>query len=207
MSPEYRWELIARIVRARAVAIVRSASAREAENVAAALLDAGIDALEISLTTPGALGAIERLRERSPTALIGAGTVLDAPSARAALLAGARFLVAPSLSRDVLATGHRYGAPVIPGAQSPTEIEAALSAGADLVKLFPAGHLGPDYLAALLAALPQAPVMATGGVSAQNAGAWLQAGAVALGVGGSLTRDAAVAGHAAAELLDALRAA
>jgi 2-dehydro-3-deoxyphosphogluconate aldolase/(4S)-4-hydroxy-2-oxoglutarate aldolase len=204
MSSPYRWEITKRIVDRRVMAIVRSDGAAQAEAVSDALLVAGLDVLEISLTTPGALGVIERLSERHPAALIGAGTVLDAPSARSAVLAGARFLVAPSFSEEVLRTGHRYGAVVAPGCQTPTEIEAAVSAGADLVKLFPAGQLGPAYVRAVRAALPQAPIMATGGVGAGNAREWLDAGAVALGVGGSLTADVGSAGTRAAEILAAV---
>jgi 2-dehydro-3-deoxyphosphogluconate aldolase/(4S)-4-hydroxy-2-oxoglutarate aldolase len=201
----YRWEVASRIARGRVIAIVRSASAEEAETISRTLVGAGIDALEISLTTPGALGAIERLAGDLPDALIGAGTVLDGPSARAAILAGARFLVAPSLPVEVIEMGHRYGAVVAPGCQTPTEIERALSAGADFVKLFPAGQLGPGYLRAVLAALPQAPVIPTGGIDAANAPEWLGAGAVCLGVGGSLTREAGSAAARAAELLEAVR--
>jgi 2-dehydro-3-deoxyphosphogluconate aldolase/(4S)-4-hydroxy-2-oxoglutarate aldolase len=186
------------------MAIVRSNSSDEAEEISDALLAAGLDVLEISLTTPGGLGAIKALSERHPNALIGAGTVLDAATARSAVLAGARFLVAPSFSEEVLRIGHRYGAAVAPGCQTPTEIEVALSAGADLIKLFPAGQLGPKYLAAVRAALPQAPIMATGGVGAHNAEEWFEAGAVALGVGGSLTADPGLAAPRAAELLAAL---
>jgi 2-dehydro-3-deoxyphosphogluconate aldolase / (4S)-4-hydroxy-2-oxoglutarate aldolase len=200
----YRWQIAARIAETGIVAIVRSASARDAEEISRTLAGAGIDALEVSLTTPGALGAIERLANDLPEALIGAGTVLDGPTARAAILAGARFLVAPSLQAEVIEMGHRYGVAVAPGCQTPTEIERALSAGADLVKLFPADQLGPDYLRAVLAALPQAPVIPTGGIDASNAAEWLDAGAVGLGVGGALTRDAAAAPARAAELLDAV---
>jgi 2-dehydro-3-deoxyphosphogluconate aldolase / (4S)-4-hydroxy-2-oxoglutarate aldolase len=200
----YRWQIAERIAETGIVAIVRSASARDAEEISRTLVGAGIDALEVSLTTPGALGAIETLANDLPEALIGAGTVLDGPSARAAILAGARFLVAPSLQAEVIEMGHRYGVVVAPGCQTPTEIERALSAGADLVKLFPADQLGPDYLRAVLAALPQAPVIPTGGIDASNAAEWLDAGAVGLGVGGALTRDAAAAPARAAELLDAV---
>jgi len=200
----YRWQIAGRIAETGIVAIVRSASAREAEEISRTLVGAGIDALEVSLTTPGALGAIEALANDLPEALIGAGTVLDGPTARAAILAGARFLVAPSLRADVIEMGHRYGVVVAPGCQTPTEIERALSAGADLVKLFPAGQLGPDYLRAVLAALPQAPVIPTGGIDASNAAEWLDAGAIGLGVGGALTREAAAAPARAAELRDAV---
>jgi 2-dehydro-3-deoxyphosphogluconate aldolase / (4S)-4-hydroxy-2-oxoglutarate aldolase len=200
----YRWEITSEIVRRRVMAIVRSDAADEAEAVATALFDAGIDVLEVSLTTPGALGVIERLRSGHPDALIGAGTVLDGPSAAACIAAGARFLVAPSTSAEVLHIGHRHGVAVAPGCQTPTEIERALSLGADLIKLFPAGALGPGYLRSVLAALPQAPIMATGGVGAHNAREWLEAGAVALGVGGALTSDVAAARGRADDLLVAV---
>ncbi|HST39746.1 MAG TPA: bifunctional 4-hydroxy-2-oxoglutarate aldolase/2-dehydro-3-deoxy-phosphogluconate aldolase [Conexibacter sp.] len=200
----WRWEASARIAQRKVVAIVRAQEAAVAESVGDAVIEAGLDVLEVPLTTPDALGAIERLTRRHPQALIGAGTVLDATSARLAILAGARFLVSPSLHADVLATGHRYGAAVLPGVQTPTEVVQALEAGADLIKLFPADEHTPGYVKAIRAALPQAPIVPTGGVDATNARAWLDAGAVALGVGGTLTRDPAQAGARAAELLAAV---
>jgi 2-dehydro-3-deoxyphosphogluconate aldolase/(4S)-4-hydroxy-2-oxoglutarate aldolase len=200
----WRWEASARIAERKLVAIVRAQAADVAETVGDAVIEAGLDVLELPLTTPDALGAIERISRRHPHALIGAGTVLDATSARLAILAGARFLVSPSLDAGVIATGHRYGAAVLPGVQTPTEVVQALEAGADLIKLFPADEHQPGYLKAIRAALPQAPVVPTGGVGADNARAWLDAGAVALGVGGALTREPAQAGARAAELLAAV---
>lgn len=200
----YRWEASERIARRRLIAIVRHAETAVAEQVGDAVIEAGLDVLEVPLTTPDALGAIERLARRHPGALIGAGTVLDATSARLAILAGARFLVSPSLDGDVLRTGHRYGAAVLPGVQTPTEIVRALEEGADLIKLFPADEHTPGYLKAVRAALPQAPLVPTGGIGADDARAWLDAGAVALGVGGSLTRAPADAGATAAALLAAV---
>ncbi|MDW5596610.1 bifunctional 4-hydroxy-2-oxoglutarate aldolase/2-dehydro-3-deoxy-phosphogluconate aldolase [Conexibacter stalactiti] len=200
----WRWDASARIAQRKVVAIVRAQEAAVAETVGDVVIEAGLDVLEVPLTTPDALGAIERLSRRHPGALIGAGTVLDAASARLAILAGARFLVSPSLHADVLATGHRYGAAVLPGVQTPTEVVQALEAGADLIKLFPADEHTPGYVKAIRAALPQAPIVPTGGVDASNARAWLDAGAVALGVGGTLTRDPAQAGARAAELLAAV---
>lgn len=200
----FRWEVSARIAERRAIAIVRTAQAADAEPIADAVIEAGLDVLEIPLTAPGALAAIERLAARHPRALIGAGTVLDATSARLAVLAGARFLVSPALDRETIATGHRYGAAVLPGAQTPTEVEAALSAGADLIKLFPADEHRPAYVRAICAALPQAPLVPTGGIDAANAAGWLAAGAAAVGVGGAFTRDPAQAGERATELLAAL---
>ena len=189
MSDDYCYSRTSRIVRGRLISIVRRPTSEEAEMVCEKLLDQGLDVLEIALTTPGALRAVEHLAARHPDALIGAGTVLDAPSARAAILVGARFLVSPSLSHEVLAMGHRYGAPTICGALTATEIESALSAGADLIKLFPAAQVGAEYLKAVRAALPQVPIVPTGGVNAENARSWLDAGAVALGVGHALTSD------------------
>jgi 2-dehydro-3-deoxyphosphogluconate aldolase / (4S)-4-hydroxy-2-oxoglutarate aldolase len=205
MSEDYCFSRTERIVRGRLIAIVRSATAAEAEALGETLLEQGLDVLEIALTTPGALRAIEHLAARHPNALIGAGTVLDAASARLALLAGARFLVSPSLVPDVITTGHRYGAPTACGAQSPTEIVSALSVGADLVKLFPAAQVGPDYLRAVRAALPQAPIVPTGGIDAKNARAWLDAGAVALGVGHGLTSDPAQLARLRAALAETAR--
>ncbi len=137
--------------------------------------------------------------------LVGAGTVLDAPTGRAAILAGARFLVSPAVIPEVIVTGHRYGVPVLPGAQTPIEIQRALEAGSDMVKVFPASQLGPGFISAVRAALPQAPLVPTGGITAGHAASWLTAGAVAVGVGGSLTSGGpAQASERAAELLAAL---
>lgn len=189
MTVEPRYNRAARIAGRGLVAIVRATDSTSAAQSGADLLERDVGVLEVALTTPGALSVIERLSDLYENSLVGAGTVLDAASARAALLAGASFLVSPSLSAEVVAVGHTYGAPVLVGAQTPTEIVAALAAGADLIKLFPAGALGPGYLEAISAALPQAPVVPTGGVDATNAAGWLAAGAVALGVGKALTDD------------------
>jgi 2-dehydro-3-deoxyphosphogluconate aldolase / (4S)-4-hydroxy-2-oxoglutarate aldolase len=145
-------------------------------------------AVEVSLTTPGALAVIEDLTNDAPTStLIGAGTVLDAESARMAIDAGARFLVSPSFDRRMVATAHRYGVASIPGAATPTEIVDALNAGADLLKIFPASNLSPAWIRAVLAALPQAPLVPTGGIGLDDAHDWLDAGAVAVGIGSALT--------------------
>lgn len=191
MSREYRFDRTRRIVEDGVIAIVRAAGAEEAERLGETLLEGGVGVLEVSLTTPGATTAIERLASRHPRALIGAGTVLDAPSAAAATLAGAAFLVSPSLAPEVIRSGHRYGAPVLAGVLTPSEIEAALASGADLLKLFPAGALTPGYLREVRAPFPQAPIVPTGGIDSTNAAAWLEAGAVALGVGGALADDPA----------------
>ncbi|MFF0311238.1 bifunctional 4-hydroxy-2-oxoglutarate aldolase/2-dehydro-3-deoxy-phosphogluconate aldolase [Streptosporangium sp. NPDC004379] len=184
----YRWEITRRAVAQRVFGIVRSAGAAEATDVARGMLDAGLRTLEVALTTPDALRAIrETVAQAPPDALVGAGTVLDEAAARAAVEAGARFLVSPSLHPEVIRTGHRYGVPVIPGAASPTEIVRALELGADAVKLFPASAFGPGWLRDVRAALPQAPLVPTGGVTADTAPEWIAAGAVACGMGSALT--------------------
>lgn len=187
MSIGRRWEVMGRIAERRVIGIIRTDGPESATRAALNAVDAGFDVVEISLTTPGALEAITEVAAARPEAVIGAGTVLDEASARLAVLAGASFLVSPSLHAAVLSTGHRYGLAVIPGVATATEIVTALETGADAVKLFPARMSSPAVLRDLLQALPQAPVVPTGGVDGTNAAAWLAAGAVAVGVGSALT--------------------
>ncbi|HLA24094.1 MAG TPA: bifunctional 4-hydroxy-2-oxoglutarate aldolase/2-dehydro-3-deoxy-phosphogluconate aldolase [bacterium] len=183
------------------IAIVRLAAAAPLADVAEALAAGGIDALEFTITTPGALHGIEESRARlEGRALVGAGTVLDESTARAAIDAGATFIVTPTLTLDVIAVCRREGIPVFPGAMTPTEILAAWQAGADIVKVFPASALGPDYIRQVRAPLPQVKLMPTGGISAANAQEYFAAGAVAVGVGGRLV-DAAVVAEGRFDLL------
>ncbi len=186
----HRWEITQRLVAGRVIGIVRADDTDRAAVVATTLVEAGLPAVEVALTTPGAVRVLERLAgEVGPDGpLLGAGTVLDAVSAGRALDAGARFLVSPALDRAVIETCHRHGAACVPGVATATEIVRGLSWGADLLKLFPASALTPGWLTAVRAALPQAPLVPTGGVDAGNARAWLDAGAVAVAVGGALTR-------------------
>ncbi|CAL9346870.1 KHG_KDPG aldolase [Streptomyces sp. enrichment culture] len=201
----YRWEIVRAVTAQRVFGIVRSGGAKEAVAAAEAVLDAGLHAVEVALTTPGALTAIARVCETRTGALVGAGTVLDAAAARAAVEAGARFLVSPSLHPEVIRTGHRYGVPVFPGVATPTEMVRALEEGADALKLFPASALRPSWLADVRSALPQAPVIPTGGVTIEDAPEWIAAGAVACGMGAALTsRGAAAAGERVAALLERL---
>lgn len=176
------------MARSRVIGIVRKGSSSAAVEAAAALLDAGLTVVEITLTTPQGLDAVSDLAAAArPGQLIGAGTVLDAETARLAVAAGARFVVSPNVSSGVVSTAHRYGIPAVPGASTPTEIVQALELGGDMIKLFPAAQLGVGHLRAVRTALPQAPLVPTGGVDSSNAADWLAAGAVALGVGGALT--------------------
>lgn len=188
-----RHHVTGRILDSGIVAVIRADSFELAERMAHACLDGGIMVMEVALTTPGGLRLIETLsRTLVPQgALIGAGTVLDAPTARMAIDAGASYLVTPALDEDVVRLCNRYQVPSLTGAMTVREIVAAMEAGADVVKLFPGESLGPTYLRAVMAPLPQAPLMPTGGVSVDNVGDWISAGAVALGVGGSLTAPAA----------------
>ncbi|MFG7940751.1 bifunctional 4-hydroxy-2-oxoglutarate aldolase/2-dehydro-3-deoxy-phosphogluconate aldolase [Streptomyces cacaoi] len=184
----YRWEITRAALEQRVFAIVRADTYEKATALADTLLGAGITGLEISLTTPYALEAISTLRrETGDDSVIGAGTVLDAPSARLAVDAGARFLVSPSLDEEVIRTGHRYGVPVFPGIATPTEMVRALEMGADALKLFPASGHSPGWLRDVRAALPQAPVLPTGGITVDDAPEWIAAGAAAVGMGSALT--------------------
>lgn len=182
----HRWAACAAIAEARCIAIVRANSADEAISVGTALAEAGMAVIEVAFTTPNAATAVARLCSAYPAVTVGAGTVLDAAAACTAVEAGARFLVSPVVAGEVLRAGHRYGAAVIPGACTPTEIQTAMELGADAVKLFPASAFGPGYLRAIATALPRVPFVPTGGITAENARSWLDAGAMAVGMGGGL---------------------
>ena len=178
----------AAIADARCIGIVRADSPAEATSIGKALVAGGLTIVEVAYTTPNASAAITALRSECPDAVVGAGTVLDLAAAFAAVSAGAQFLVSPVVAEDVLRAGQRYGVAVIPGACTPTEIKAAMELGADAVKLFPAGALGIGFMRSVATAMPQVPFVPTGGVNADDALRWLEAGAMAVGVGGDLTR-------------------
>lgn len=183
-----------RILDSGIVAVVRAESGESLVKVVRALADGGVTAAEITFTVPGALDVIQQVRrELGDAVLLGAGTVLDPETARAALLAGAEYIVAPSLNVDVIRLCRRYDKVVMPGAFTPTEVVAAWEAGADVVKVFPADVGGPPYLKALKGPLPQIRLMPTGGVDLNTAESFLKAGACCLGVGGSLVEPKAVA--------------
>lgn len=184
--------VIQKIVDSGLVAVVRAENGDQAARVAEACAEGGVAAIEITFTVPGAAGVIESLARRYTVDQlpIGAGTVLDPETARIAILAGASFLVGPALDTGVARIAGRYQVPYLPGAGTVAEVIAGLEAGAAIVKVFPGETLGPAFLKAVLGPLPQAPLMPTGGVNLENAGEWIKAGAVALGVGGSLTEGA-----------------
>jgi 2-dehydro-3-deoxyphosphogluconate aldolase/(4S)-4-hydroxy-2-oxoglutarate aldolase len=188
-------EALAKILEEGVVPVIRVSSAVEALEVARAIHEGGISVIEVTMTVPGAMEVIKEVsRKFGEEVLLGAGTVLDPETARAALLNGARFLVTPTLNPEVIKMSNRYGAVIIPGALTPTEILTAWEAGADLVKVFPIAQVGgPSYIRAIRGPLPQIPLVPTGGVNLQNAGEFIQAGAAAIAAGGELVDRKAVA--------------
>ncbi len=175
------------------VAIIRATSGDQLVNVARALYEGGIDVIEVTFTVPNVLEILAAVRkDLGSKILLGAGTVLDPETARAALLAGAEFLVSPSLNLDVIKVCKRYSKLVMPGAFTPTEIVTAWEAGADIVKVFPADCVGPNYLKALRGPLPHVRLLPTGGVDLKTLPEFFKAGACAVGLGSQLVEKAAV---------------
>ncbi len=190
-----REKIISAIVETGVIPVIRATSAEQAMRAAEAVCRGGIPIVEITMTVPGAIHVMEKVADRvGDKVLVGAGTVLDGETARAALLAGAEFLVSPALRQSVIEMGHRYSKPVMPGALTPTEVLAAWEAGSSFVKVFPAGNLGgPKYLRALKAPYPHIEMIPTGGVNLETAVDFMLAGAAALGVGGDLVDSKAMA--------------
>ena len=188
------------------IAIVRFDRSEELIQVARAVRAGGVRAIEFTMTTPNALSIIEQsVREFGQDVLLGAGTVLDAETARAAILAGAEFVVAPTLNPAVIEMCRRYSKVVIPGAFTATEILTAWECGADFVKVFPAEFGGAAYLKAVLAPLPQVKLIPVGGVSLDTTAAFIQAGAAAVAVGSNLVKKSAIAAGRFDELTDLAR--
>ena len=176
------------------VAIIRANSADELIEAAAAIHAGGVNVIEVTMTTPNALQVINDVSSTyGDTVLVGAGSVLDAETARAVMLAGADFVVSPVTKSEVIEICNRYGKVVIPGAFTPTEILMAWETGADYVKVFPSSGVGPDYIKDVKAPLPQIPLVPTGGINAENAADFITAGATALGVGSALVNNQLIA--------------
>ena len=184
-------DIVARIERERVIAVIRLADPDKLRAVIDALATGGVRVFEVTMTVPGAIELIAQLTRGLPQELmVGAGTVIDADTARRAIDAGARFVVGPVFRRDVLDACHERHVPAMPGCFTPTEILDAWEAGADIVKVFPSTSLGPTFIKDVRAPLPQLKLMPTGGVSIDNAADWLRAGAAAVGIGSALV-DAA----------------
>jgi 2-dehydro-3-deoxyphosphogluconate aldolase/(4S)-4-hydroxy-2-oxoglutarate aldolase len=175
-----------RIAEERIIAIVRLEDLSEARRISEALLEGGVSVVEFTLTNPDALRVIENVRGDVEGLLLGAGTVLDEQAAYAAIMAGASFLVTPTVAPGVVEQGLRYGVPVICGGMTPTELLHAHSLGCEMVKVFPASALGPGFLKDIRGPLPQLQMIPTGGIQVSNVAAFLEAGAVAVGVGSAL---------------------
>jgi 2-dehydro-3-deoxyphosphogluconate aldolase/(4S)-4-hydroxy-2-oxoglutarate aldolase len=176
------------------VPVLRAESVDKALALAEAIAAGGVTVLEITMTVPGAIQVMRQLAEKRPDILIGAGTVLDAETARMCILEGAKFVVSPALNLGTIEMCHRYTIPVLPGALTPTEIITAWQAGADVVKVFPCSAVGgAKYLQAIKAPMPQVDLIPTGGVSVATAAEFLAAGAFALGVGSDLVNAKAMA--------------
>jgi 2-dehydro-3-deoxyphosphogluconate aldolase/(4S)-4-hydroxy-2-oxoglutarate aldolase len=185
---------LGRVLDGGIVAVVRSPDSQQLVEVVRALADGGVTTVEITMTVPNALDVLRAVRQAlGERLLLGAGTILDPETARAALLAGAEYLVAPTVNLDVIKLCQRYDKLVMPGAFTPTEILTAWEAGADIVKVFPADVVGPAFFKALRGPLPQIRLMPTGGVDLTTARDFLAAGACCLGVGSQMVEPKAVA--------------
>jgi 2-dehydro-3-deoxyphosphogluconate aldolase/(4S)-4-hydroxy-2-oxoglutarate aldolase len=206
-------QVISMLVDPGIIAVVRAQRADQVIPLSQALIDGGVVVVEITMTTPNAIAAIQQARELvGDRALIGVGTVLDAETCRAALAAGAEFVVTPICRTELIAIAHAAERPIMIGAYTPTEAQLAHEAGADFIKIFPADTLGPGYMKSIRAPLPHLRIVPTGGVDVENVGAFLKAGCASLGVGSSLVSakilqdaDWAALTRKAAEFVEAAR--
>ncbi|EIN02178.1 2-dehydro-3-deoxyphosphogluconate aldolase [Paraburkholderia hospita] len=188
--------VLAHINESKIIGIIREKDPEIALKAATACIEGGINCLEIALTTPCGLDVVESLAKIDGV-VVGAGTVLDPETAKAAIQVGASFLLSPAVDVAVIRMCSKYGVVSVPGAFSPTEVVTALEAGADIVKIFPAATLGPKHIESIAAPLPQAVFLPSGGVTVENFGSWFVQGVVAVGVGGYLTSTAATGDYAA----------
>ena len=184
--------VLGKIVDSGLVAVVRADNSEQAAWIAEACVEGGVAAIEITFTVPGAAAVIQDLTRiyKSGEILIGAGTVLDPETARAAILAGAQYVVSPSLNVETARLCNRYQVPYMPGAGTIRDVVEGMECGADIIKVFPGETLGPTFVKAVKGPLPQASLMPTGGVALDNVADWIKAGCVAVGVGGNLTAGA-----------------
>lgn len=186
--------VLQRLAEAGIIAVVRGASSEEAMKASHALIKGGIKGVELTFSVPNAEKIIQELSEEfseQSEVIIGAGTVLDVTTARLAIMAGAEYIVSPCFDRQTAELCNLYQIPYMPGCMTITEMQTALKAGVDIVKLFPGSVYGPEVISAFKAPLPQLNIMPTGGVNLENMGDWFKAGAIAVGVGGNLLAPAA----------------
>mgnify|MGYP001469346045 CR=1 FL=1 len=186
-----KYDVIKKLTDCGVVAVVRAENAEQGVKIAKACMEAGIVGIEITFTVPGAVDIIKALAaECGNDIVIGAGTVLDSETARTAILAGAKYVVSPFLDVDTVKLCNTYDVPCMPGAMTLKEAVEGMRAGADIIKIFPGGLYGPRIIKEFKGPMPQLKMMPTGGVSVDNVGEWIKAGAVAVGVGGALTAGA-----------------
>jgi len=209
-----KYKIVQAIVDSGVVAVVRAESKDQGLKIIEAVKKGGIKAIEITLTVPGAVDIIKELVElyKDEDVIIGAGTVLDSESARACILAGAKYIVSPCFDADLVRLCNRYAVPVMTGVMTPKEVICAMEAGVDVCKVFPGDAFGPSIIKAFKGPLPQGNYMPTGGVSLENVGEWIKNGAVAVGVGSVLTKGAATGDYEAVtalatQFVDAVKAA
>ncbi|MFB3789009.1 MAG: bifunctional 4-hydroxy-2-oxoglutarate aldolase/2-dehydro-3-deoxy-phosphogluconate aldolase [bacterium] len=194
ITPQRRDRNLQIILDTGIIAVIRAQSSEQLVDVAKALREGGVKAIEVTMTTPNALEVIRQVSAlMKDDCVIGVGTVLDPETARAAILAGAEFVVAPTLNLNTIQMCRRYSALCVPGAYTPTEILTAWESGADIVKVFPATGLGPEYFKDILGPLPQIRLSPTGGVSLETVAAFIKAGACGVAVGGNLVSKKALA--------------
>jgi 2-dehydro-3-deoxyphosphogluconate aldolase/(4S)-4-hydroxy-2-oxoglutarate aldolase len=188
----HKLQILQKVIDSGIVAVVRTETPEKAKKIVEAVKAGGISIIEVTMTVPDALDVIKEVARyyKDSDVVLGVGSVLDAETARAAILAGAEYVVSPHLNPEVIKLCNRYQISCMPGAMTVTEVVAAMELGADIIKVFPGEVLGPKFIKAIKAPLPQAALMPTGGVSLENVQEWIKAGAVAVGVGGSLTKGA-----------------
>ena len=198
--------ILNQISRVGVIAIMRANSSDQLLAAADAIRAGGVNVIEVTMTTPGALDVVrEAVQRYGKEVLFGVGTVLDPETARQAILSGAQFIVCPTFKRETVELCKRYSVPVMPGAYTPTEILTAWEAGADMVKVFPADTLGPAFIKAVKAPLPQVKLVPTGGVSLANVADFVRAGVEAVGVGGELVSNALLESRDFAQLTERAR--
>jgi 2-dehydro-3-deoxyphosphogluconate aldolase/(4S)-4-hydroxy-2-oxoglutarate aldolase len=192
--PQTKEQVLNRMAEAGVVAVIRAKSKDQLIDITSALIEGGVPSIEVTMSTPKAIAGIEQLADKfGDKAIVGVGTCIDAATARDAIAAGAQFVVSPITDPEIIATTIRYGKISIPGAFTPTEIVRAWTLGGDVIKVFPATALGPQYFKDILAPLPQLKLTPTGGVDQKTTGAWIKAGAVCVGAGSALVSKDALA--------------
>ncbi len=186
-------EILNKILELKAVAVIRMNNADKLKKVVDAIYKGGVSAIEITMTTPGALQAIESLsKSMGDEITIGVGSAMNKQMAVDAINAGAQFVVSPIFKKEIIEAAHQNNVPAMPGCFTPTEIQTAFEAGADIIKVFPADVVGMAFFKGVLAPLPHLKLMPTGGVSLTNAGEWIKAGACAVGIGSALLDKEAI---------------